>query len=103
MKMILSEDFAIIEANDVRIIDHPTMIFTDDWVKVNRFKDFEKTVDHFPKIKKELFAEMPKDQDKIELGKCYLQGGKIKVTIKDRVYDEVAKPWEPAALNDKTT
>lgn len=77
MKQILAMNYAVIEAEEVMIINHPTTIFTDDDVPVSVF-DTEAQTNYFISQKSPTaFLPLPQVGEWCEINKVYSYGTKM--------------------------
>ena len=83
MKKILSMDFAVVKSEEIRLMDHPTTIFTDDWVDVKLLKTKDKAIEEIKKIPIELFEALPEGLIILEPGKVYKKDFDLVVVSKE--------------------
>jgi len=83
MKKILSEDFAVVRSGDIRLMDHPSTIFTEDWVEVKLYKAKDKAIEEIKKIPLEVFELMIMNGEIFEPGKLYQKDGEIVLISKE--------------------
>lgn len=77
MKQILAMNYAVIEAEEMMIINHPTTIFTDDDVPVAVY-DLEDEVNyHISQKEPSYFPTLPQVGEWCEINKVYAYGDKM--------------------------
>lgn len=89
MKNYLSEDYALILAEDSMIIDHPTMIFTDDKIKVSMFKDKDKLKKHIvDNVDKSEVKKLPDKGRELRKNQLYASDDGIFLCNEDCINDD---------------
>jgi len=77
MKQILAMNYAVIEAEEVMIINHPTTIFTDDDVSVTLYDTEEKCNYHISQKQPSNFLPLPQEGGWCEINRVYAYGAKM--------------------------
>ena len=77
MKQILAMNYAVIEAEEVMIINHPTTIFTDDNIPVSIYDTEEQMNYHISQKQPSDFPVLPAIGEWCEINKIYDYGEKM--------------------------
>ena len=77
MKQILAMNYAVIEAEEVMIISHPTTIFTDDDIPVSVYDTEEEVNYHISQKEPSDFPPLPQEGEWCEINKVYAYGDKM--------------------------